>query len=319
MLYNINNSTYLVGTSHDAYATSVREESTADENDFRSMYGIQSISNMINISESSIENTLNTSYPLVEDQKILILIDDVLHDMLAVGVTSGEGIFTVDTTNITSGAIPDKVYVLPTVYMGDVLCPYKEFFFKENGDDLYLFLSYDDITIFPSRTFDTKVYPGNTGSEFRELTFGYKRIEYSTHETLQTSNTSPNTITSNWDVPDDAWKLFENIGISNASAELLNLEIIYEMIDPIEFYGINIDFNLAIDAPKHYKILGSINGSDYTELVDIVQDITIDNLSTSHMFKTEDYATYKYYKLHILSGIDNGTLNIQNVSFIKEA
>ena len=221
-----------------------------------------------------------------------------------------------------------KVYRFPTIYFNDnaPLVP--------NLDEVYLsndvcFIQYKDVVIKPCREIVTNIKFNSSNTKISEFTKYVYSLKLTTGNAIHTNNTSPSNEVSiggnNSLIADDAYLAFDNDITTAAFTEdvddtgVVDIQHIYKFDTPTTIYKLQSNYGLAAEAPKKYKVLGSFDGTDYVELLNVEQDISVDNYVSAESFEISKYDAYSYYKIAITGGTVSGKVSVNQYTLLKES
>jgi hypothetical protein len=127
-----------------------------------------------------------------------------------------------------------------------------------------------------------------------------------------TDNTSPENTVSvegpNAPTAAEAYKAFDGDVATNAysvttgAGGVVDFSHVYEFDTAKICYAIKMTTGVYTEAPSHYKVFGSFDGTTYTELLDIIQSVAANDLTLTKYFDGALYDAYKFYKIQILNG-----------------
>jgi len=125
-----------------------------------------------NISANSTANNLKTTELIKNGDNLVIVKDDnSVHEVVASGVT-GTGPYTMDTTSITNGEVPSRVYRVDEAveFNGNPFTKLMDTYFT-TSTALKTYRTFTDKPITPSGSIVTKVKMSATGNKMTELTY----------------------------------------------------------------------------------------------------------------------------------------------------
>ena len=161
---------YIEATATDGYAISQPIVQDTGDTDFTSVQNIVGKFELANISVADTADELKTNELITTGDNLVIVKDNnSIHEVIASGI-SGSGPYTMDTTSITAGEIPTRVFRdNESVFFNS-----NEATFVSNsytaGTPLLVDKTFDTVQT-PGRKIETKVQMSATGNKMTQLDF----------------------------------------------------------------------------------------------------------------------------------------------------
>jgi len=242
--------------------------------------------------------------------------------------------FSCDTTAVTAGEIPNKIFRIADFYMNETKAAEtiaeRDFKYGITGTKLKVYSFYPEIDFVGNRDFELTVKLRQTLNEIQEITGELHKITYIKANDTHTANDAPNTIGTLEVTGADAagitdpWKLFDgdidnSIVVGTAgTGGVIDLNLIYTFVNPTIIYASKIYYGLKTEIVKDFEIYGSNDGTNWDILFGKYdQDLTEDNMVFTKAFDT--FGSYTKYKLSVLKGItENGQISLKEISLMTE-
>lgn len=327
MLDNIKSSdNVLLALADSASAISTKNILTMLENDFRKITCYASYAHLHNCSTSTVSNK-GTSKSTFKVGKFAIIKVGTEYKKLEI-TSSNLDIENniLDTTAVTSGAIPTEIYILPSIYTNNIRHILNDektkYFTEQDGKVINCHIHYNELTIPFTRELLTKVELEIKDDQLDYMLFNNARTELISATAVLTSSSTE--IISHSSNITDPYKVFDGntteSAYSIACADDGTVEIFhtYDFTDPVQIMKIKVFCNLAKNSPQKIILSGSTDNSTFVDLITLEQDIVIDNYIIDKRLEISKYANYRYYKVSVLKGPNSDNVSVNEYILLKE-
>ena len=293
---------YLLALDNNAIAVGEPLTLSESDDDYRKVKGIMIRGDNQNIFTYS---TDIVSSPIdITGETLYVLYNNTVTAIPNVTSTLNGTLYDVDVSSITNGGTPDAATIPYIIKFNNVQPPENLVSFE--GSNLYF--KYDDVVFPASRTVTPEVDLKIKDMKVNEITFRTYLVDLILPEPM-TSNTTPANSVTGQNLVDNnlAYKVFDGVSTDNTlgttdANNTCSLIHIYQFDSPTIVYKFGMSTSTAANAPATYTVSGSTDGTNYTELLNISQTISIDNLSIDRRIDTSLQSAYTYYKIEITSG-----------------
>jgi len=303
---------YLLALDNNAIAVGDPIEESIDQNDYRKCKGIRIIGNNQNIFTFSADTVSCTID--ITGETLYFMYNEAVSSISNVTSTLNGSVYDVDVSAITAGGTPTAATIPYIIKFNNIQAT--ENFVNFNGSTVYF--QYDDVTFDASRTVTPEVNLKIKDMKATEISFRTYLIDLILPEPM-TSNTAPANSVTGTNLNDNslAYKVFDGVSTGNTlgttdASNVCDLIHVYQFDNPTIVYKFGMSTGLATNAPATYTVSGSTDGSTYTELINVTQQVSVDNLSLTKLIDPALQNAYTYYKIEITSGNDVNTDIIVN-------
>lgn len=327
MLDNIKSSdNVLLALADSASTVSTKNILTMLENDFRKITCYASYAHLHNCSISTVSNKgiskstfkvgkfaiikVGTEYKKMEITKINL---DAVNNIL-------------NTTAVTSGAIPTEIYILPSIYTNDIQHILNDektkYYIEQDTKIINCQLHYNELTIPFTRGLLTKVELEIKDDQLDYMLFNNARTDLVSATAVLTSSSTE--IVSHSSNLTDPYKVFDGnttesaYSIACAADGTVDIFHTYDFTNPIQIMKIKVICNLAKNSPQKVILSGSNDNKTFVDLIILDQDIVMDNYIIDKRLEISKYANYRYYKVSVLKGPKSDNVSVNEYILLKE-
>ena len=293
---------YLLALDNNAVAVGDPLTESLDADDYRKVKGARINGNNQSIFTFSADTVSCTTD--ITGETLYFMYDGTVHTMTNVTSTLNGTTYDVDVSSITAGGTPTSATIPYIIKFNDIVAT--ENFVNFNGSVVYF--QYDNIVFDASRTITPEVNLKIKDMKVDEIAFRTYLVDLILPEPM-TSNTTPANSVTGTNLNDNslAYKVFDGVSTGNVlgttdTNNVCSLIHEYQFDNPTIVYKFGMFTAAAANAPATYTLSGSTDGTNYTELLNISQEISIDDLKLDKKIDTSLQAAYTYYKIEITSG-----------------